>query len=399
MDSRNAKMWAIISLASVPLIMTLGNSMFIPMLPVLEKELSISKLESSYMITFYSVVAIICIPVAGYLSDRFGRKRVILPALAITAVGGLVSGLAAWQMENPYVLILVGRILQGIGASGAMPVVLPLVGDLFIRDEEASSTLGVIETANTAGKVLSPILGAGLAMIVWYMPFFAIPIFSIISGVLIYFFIEKKAEPGKEMVFREYWGAVKAVFREHGKWLYAVYVIGAIVMFMLFGFLFYLSSVLEDTYDFTGIKKGLLLAIPLFALSVASFVAGKWVQGELVKMKWVTFIGVVIAGCAVSVSTLFEHYIYIIVIFLIAGVGIGVVLPCLDARITDHVEGEIRGAIMAFYSSMRFIGVALGPPIIALLMKKSIIWIAVVLTVLALIAAVLAFQNRKLSNS
>lgn len=379
--------------------MTLGNSMFIPMLPILEKELSISKLESSYMITFYSVVAILFIPLAGYLSDRFGRKRVILPALLITAVGGLLSGIAAWKMDNPYMLILIGRILQGIGASGAMPVVLPLVGDIFHRDDEASSTLGIIETANTAGKVFSPILGAALAMIVWYVPFFAIPVFSISSGILIYFFIEKKAEPGKKLVFRQYWQDIRAVFKEHGKWLYAVYTIGAIVMFMLFGFLFYLSSILEDTYDFTGVKKGLLLAIPLFALSAASFLAGKWVQGELKKMKWVTFIGIVIAGCAVSVSTLFEHYIYVIVIFFIAGVGIGIVLPCLDARITENVEKDIRGAVMAFYSSMRFIGVALGPPIIALLMKKSIIWIAILLTALALVAGVLAFKNRKMSNS
>lgn len=379
--------------------MTLGNSMFIPMLPILEKELSISKLESSYMITFYSVVAILFIPLAGYLSDWFGRKRVILPALLITAVGGLLSGIAAWKMDNPYMLILIGRILQGIGASGAMPVVLPLVGDIFHRDDEASSTLGIIETANTAGKVLSPILGAALAMIVWYVPFFAIPVFSISSGILIYFFIEKKAEPGKKLVFRQYWQDIRAVFKEHGKWLYAVYTIGAIVMFMLFGFLFYLSSILEDTYDFTGVKKGLLLAIPLFALSAASFLAGKWVQGELKKMKWVTFIGIVIAGCAVSVSTLFEHYIYVIVIFFIAGVGIGIVLPCLDARITENVEKDIRGAVMAFYSSMRFIGVALGPPIIALLMKKSIIWIAILLTALALVAGVLAFKSRKMSNS
>lgn len=379
--------------------MTLGNSMFIPMLPILEKELSISKLESSYMITFYSVVAILFIPLAGYLSDWFGRKRVILPALLITAVGGLLSGIAAWKMDNPYMLILIGRILQGIGASGAMPVVLPLVGDIFHRDDEASSTLGIIETANTAGKVLSPILGAALAMIVWYVPFFAIPVFSISSGILIYFFIEKKAEPGKKLVFRQYWQDIRAVFKEHGKWLYAVYTIGAIVMFMLFGFLFYLSSILEDTYDFTGVKKGLLLAIPLFALSAASFLAGKWVQGELKKMKWVTFIGIVIAGCAVSVSTLFEHYIYVIVIFFIAGIGIGIVLPCLDARITENVEKDIRGAVMAFYSSMRFIGVALGPPIIALLMKKSIIWIAILLTALALVAGVLAFKSRKMSNS
>src|SRR5690625_473118 len=181
------KRWAIISLASVPLIMTLGNSMLIPILPLMEKKLEISKLQSSYIITFYSIVAILFIPIAGYLSDRFGRKKVIIPALIITGIGGFIAGFASWKMDNPYMVILIGRILQGIGASGAMPIVLPLVGDMFRRDEEASATLGIIETSNTVGKVLSPILGAGLTAIVWFLPFFSIPAFCVVSVLMIIF--------------------------------------------------------------------------------------------------------------------------------------------------------------------------------------------------------------------
>src|SRR5690625_3907471 len=130
-SKQEEKRWAIISLASIPLIMTLGNSMLIPILPMLEKELQISKLQTSYVITVYSIVAIIFIPLAGFLSDRFGRKKVIIPSLLVTAAGGLIAGWASWKMEDPFVVILLGRILQGIGASGAMPIVLPLVGDIF----------------------------------------------------------------------------------------------------------------------------------------------------------------------------------------------------------------------------------------------------------------------------
>src|SRR5699024_3545880 len=181
--------WIFIALASVPLMMTLGNSMFIPILPLMEKELSISSVQSSYLITAYSVVAIFCIPIAGFLSDKFGRKRVIIPALIVTAIGGLIAGFAASFLEESYRIILMGRILQGIGASGAMPIVIPLVGDLFNK-EEASATLGKIETANTAGKVLSPIVGSSLMMLVWYLPFYAIPVLSIISCLLIFFSID-----------------------------------------------------------------------------------------------------------------------------------------------------------------------------------------------------------------
>ncbi len=83
----------IIALSSVPLVMTLRNSMLIPVLPMMEKKLSVTSFQVSLIITVYSVVAIICIPIAGYLSDRFGRKNIALPCLLIAGLGGVVSAL------------------------------------------------------------------------------------------------------------------------------------------------------------------------------------------------------------------------------------------------------------------------------------------------------------------
>lgn len=390
----NEKRWAIISLASVPLIMTLGNSMLIPVLPLLEKKLDISKLQSSYIIMVYSIVAIFFIPLAGYLSDRYGRKKVMIPALIITGIGGAIAGFASWKMDDPYAMILVGRVLQGIGAAGAMPIVLPLVGDMFKGDEEESATLGIIETSNTIGKVLSPILGSALTAVVWFLPFFSIPIFSVVSVLMIAFLIkDKSSEAENPMPLKEYWAKIKTAFREHKRWLIAIFIIGAVLMFILFGFLFYLSSVLEDDFDFKGIKKGLLLAIPLLALSIAAYVAGKKIKNNFQLMKWITFIGISLTGGSVAVISLMDHFIYLIIIFLICGAGIGMALPCLDALITKSFEKDVRGAITSIYSSMRFVGVAAGPPVIALLMKHNINYIVLSLTLLALIAGVLAFRN------
>src|SRR5690625_7013645 len=81
----------------------------------------------------------------------------------------------------------------------------------------------------------------------------------------------KKNNEEEPMTFKDYWDLIKEVFRNHKRWLIAVFIIGAILMFILFGFLFYLSSVLEDKFSIDGIKKGLLLAIPLLALSIASY--------------------------------------------------------------------------------------------------------------------------------
>ncbi len=119
--------------------------MLIPVLPEIEKKLSITSFQVSLIITVYSVVAILCIPIAGYLSDRIGRKKVLLPCLLIAGLGGAVAAVASTIMKEPYMWILLGRVLQGVGSAGAAPVVMPFIGDLFHDDEEVSAGLAPLK--------------------------------------------------------------------------------------------------------------------------------------------------------------------------------------------------------------------------------------------------------------
>lgn len=370
----NVSVWCIVSLTSIPLIMTLGNSMLIPVLPILEDKVGITSFQSSMIITSYSVAAIFLIPVAGYLSDRFGRKIVILPSLILALIGGLIAGFASWKMDDPYAIIIAGRIIQGIGAAGAMPIVLPLVGDLYQDDDEKiSSTLGIIETSNTFGKVLSPILGSIFAALLWFLPFFSISALSLISIVLIFFFVKAPKEDDEPLKLKEFLRNTKKVFKDEGKWLYTVFLNGVLVMLILFSMLFFLSENLEKVHDIKGIKKGFVLAIPLLLLCIASFISGRKIKGNLGRIKKIIIVSLI----AMSVSIVFVGFtskklILLLVVTSIAGIAIGALLPALDTIITDNIRKELRGTVSSFYSSARFIGVAAGPPIMSLVMKNHL---------------------------
>ena len=390
--------WAVLSISSIPLVMTLGNSMLIPVLPAMERELEISPFQSSMIITIYSIVAILLIPLAGFLSDHIGRKKVIIPSLIITAIGGLISAWAGWKMDNPYWIILIGRALQGVGAAGAFPIVMPLVGDMFKTDEEVSSSLGLIETSNTLGKVLSPILGAFLAGFFWFIPFFSIPIFCLVSILLMFFLVKTPNKEEEPIPFKIFWDDIKDTFKQNWKWLYAVFMIGIILMFVLFAVLFYLSDTLEKVYDVTDVKKGLLLAIPLGGLCLASYITGKLIKENKVLMKWVTFGGIVLLAVSIAALTFSNAMWFLIILFLISGIGIGVGLPCLDAFITSGIEKQERGTVSSIYSSMRFIGVAAGPPIMALMMRyteNAIFYLLSGLSIMAAIATFFAIKPEK----
>ncbi|NGP44842.1 MFS transporter [Bacillaceae bacterium SIJ1] len=375
------------AVASIPLVMTLGNSMLIPVLPTIEKELNISALQSSLILTVYSIVAILLIPLAGYLSDRWGRKIIILPSLVIAGLGGLIAGFAAWKMNDAaFMVILGGRFLQGIGAAGAAPIVLPMVGDMFTKDEEVSNALGIIETSNTLGKVLSPIIGAALALWVWFMPFWAFPIFCLFSFLALVFLVKvPPSDADSPPPLKDYLGRIRKTFKREGRWLTAVFAIGGLCIFVIFSVLFYLSTLLEEQYQIMGVQKGLVLALPLLALCGASFFAGRTIKHSKIRMKWVTTAGLILATVGVFSLAFVDGLYWLLAGLLFSGLGIGAALPCLDAFITEGIDKNERGMMTAIFSSIRFIGVAAAPPITAVLMNVSKQGLFFTLTGLALV--------------
>jgi MFS transporter, ACDE family, multidrug resistance protein len=172
--------------------------------------------------------------------------------------------------------------------------------------------------------------------------------------------------------------------------LVAIFAIGGICMFVVFGTLFYLSDVLEEQFHIEGVIKGCVLAIPLAALCLASFLTGKWIGQNKKRMKWITFIGIaILSACVLLCGMVLQIYMLIILLSL-AGIGIGSALPCLDAMITEGIEKEERGTISSLYSSMRFIGVAAGPPAASLLIKISPRVMFYSISAVCMVAAILA---------
>ncbi|MBP3950397.1 MFS transporter [Bacillus suaedae] len=350
--------------------MTLGNSMLIPILPKMESELGITAFQASLTITIFSITAAISIPILGYLSDRISRKAIIIPALAIYGIGGLLAGIAAAWFSGAYLWIMIGRALQGIGAAGTAPIAMALTGDLF-KGGAQSKVLGVVEASNGFGKVLSPIVGSLLALIVWYGPFWGFPIFCIISILLTGIFVKEKPKKKQAPPVGKYIKGLLGVFKEEGRWLFTAYLAGATCLFTLFGILFYLSDTLETQYNIDGVLKGAILAIPLLFLMVTSFTTGSKIGKDMKRMKKCILIGFLLMTISFASLVFFTSLVPFIAVLAISSVGTGLVLPCLNSLITGSVGQQMRGFVTSIYGSVRFLGVAAGPPIFEFLMNWS----------------------------
>jgi len=356
-----AKKWAeYTALASVPLVMVLGNSMIVPILPDLERQLNITGIQSSLVITLFSLAAGLFIPIAGYLSDRFTRKAVILPSLAVFGAAGLLAGFAVIWKNYP--LLIAARALQGIGAAGTSPIAMALIGDMY-RDGAESEALGLIEASNGTGKVLSPILGTLFALIAWQAPFFAFPAFCALSLAAMAFMI-REPDSGSHSRPAGYVRRIIGVFRKQGRWLIPAFLAGATGLFNLFGVLFFLSDTLEKPpYAITGVAKGGVLAIPLFGLVATSYATGRYIKNNGRLMRVLMNIGLAVQAAAfASAVWLNGNMPLLIALLTLSSVGTGLLLPCLNTMITGAVDRSHRGMITSLYSSLRFLGVAFGPP-------------------------------------
>ncbi len=397
MLKKNNPAMTIAAIGSIPLILVLGNSMLIPILPKMKQELDISQFQVSLTITLFSAAAAVSIPILGYLSDRFSRKAVIIPALILYGSGGLIAGIASAWFSSPFLWIMIGRIMQGIGAAGTAPIAMALTGDLFDGGKE-SKVLGIVEASNGFGKVISPILGSLLALIIWYSAFFAFPVFCLISIILTSVFVKEKKKHDRPIKIREYAKGLLSVFQHEGRWLFTTYLAGAICLFTLFGILFYLSDILEKDYDMKGVTKGLILAIPLLFMTATSYVTGSKIKKKMKLMKSLIVFGLLLMAVSFASLVFFKQLIPFIAILAASSIGTGLALPCINSFITGSVGKERRGFVTSLYGSVRFLGVAIGPPVYGWLMDWSRTGMFLVTAGLTAFVALLVFGLVKIKK-
>jgi len=365
-----SSMLKLAALSGVPFIMVLGNSMLIPAFPIMERELNITQLQVGLMITLFSIPAGLTIPILGFVSDKIGRKKVIVPALILYAIGGLISGLAPLILNSPYYMIIAGRIVQGIGAGGTGPIAMALVSDIF-QGNERSKALGIIEAANGLGKIISPIVGALIAMIIWYALFYVYAFLAIPTAIAVWLAIKEPPIKNKDRSAKDYIGNITNIFKQKGKTLAGCYAAGSVVLLVLFGVLSFLSDVLEEEYGLKGVTKGFALAGPVLAMSATAYFSGKFLQSHRNLMKESIVTGLVISTAALAVIALIKNDIVFFTGLFFNGVGAGLVLPAVNTLVTSSAPVEERGGITALYGSVRFFGVAAGPPLFSMLIEVS----------------------------
>jgi len=129
-----------------------ADTMILPAIPDLIKDFKISYNTSSWILASFLITGAVMTPVAGRLSDIYGKKKILLIILGIYAIGISVAALS-----NNFTSVLIARVIQGIGVS-IFPIALGIVRDTF-TPEKLAVAQGIISSMFSAGAVIGVAVG------------------------------------------------------------------------------------------------------------------------------------------------------------------------------------------------------------------------------------------------
>jgi DHA1 family tetracycline resistance protein-like MFS transporter len=160
----------------------IGFGIVIPILPFYVTEFGVSPITVTVLFAAFSFFAFLSSPLLGALSDRFGRRPILLLSVISTAVGWFIfaSAQSVW-------MLFLGRIIDGM-AAGNFTTSQSAMVDISSDEKERTANLGLVGAAFGVGFLLGPLLGGVLSNVSHSFPFFFAGALASINAFIVFFF-------------------------------------------------------------------------------------------------------------------------------------------------------------------------------------------------------------------
>ena len=161
----NRKWWTLAGACAGLFLLMLDSTVVALALPAIRHDVDASSEGLQWVMNGYLLTIAVLVVTAGRLGDMFGRRRVFLAGMVFFALGSVVSGAAGDQ-----VALIVGRVLQGVGAAPMLSLSLALVCNVFPAEEQPRA-LGIWAAVSAVALAIGPLAGGLLIEIDWRVIF------------------------------------------------------------------------------------------------------------------------------------------------------------------------------------------------------------------------------------
>jgi MFS transporter, DHA1 family, tetracycline resistance protein len=370
---------ALAPIYGITLIDMLGYMIMIPLLPYYAQRFGASGVVVGALLATMAVASAVAAPFWGALSDRIGRKPIVLTSQLVSLAAYL---LIAWAPSLS--MLFVARGVAGIGG-GNLGVTQSYIADVTPEEsrDKAFAGFGVVFGA---GIVLGPVLGGSLVHIGFWAPFVAsasIELINIGLTVALLPNVGGKHGPAKIDVIRtahEVWSLprVRSLILQHFLFIFAV-------TFFFSIFALYLKRAL----DFGPTQASYLIALAGIVGGIALWlVVGPlaYRYGDALLSKAglaLSFIAFVLLGFAHNLETF-------IAVLVVWALGASCIEPTLSAMLSNTVPKDQRGAMLGFNDLMSNVGLMIAPALGGFVIDRNVALIGVAPALALLVALILA---------
>ncbi|MDP7551010.1 MAG: MFS transporter [Acidimicrobiales bacterium] len=328
----------------------LSNSVLVSSTPEILRDLGHPISRAGLVVAAGAIPGIVVAPAVGFLADRYGRRRILLPCLIIFGVFGLAAGLSptlGW--------LLAARIAQGVGAAGLINLAVVLIVDHWDGLDRAA-LIGQNSAVITVAVAVYPVLGGGITDLFgwrWMFVSYAIPL--VVAGLVgLHLVADKPVQSGKVR------DQVRAALVEVRRPVTGtVIVLGAIVFLLIFGLFLSLMPIhMDQKFGLGPTQRGLVAAVPALSSTVSSLLVAR--ARARVHGGWLVYTGMfVFAGTFVimGVASLWV----LVVAAALYGLAEGLTIPTMQDLVADEAPEHLRAAVLAAWVGAVRVGQTVGP--------------------------------------
>ena len=317
----------------------------------------------------YSIMQLIFSPILGSVSDKYGRRPVLLLSIIGTGIGFLFLGLA-----KTLVMLFIGRILDGI-TGGNISTAQAYIADITTEENRAKG-MGMIGAAFGLGFIFGPAIGGILSRWGIHVPFLFAAALCFANATLLYFRLpetltaaERRKNPAVDRSFKQMIASLKQPRLTSILIIYFLFVVAFSIMTSAFSF----YTMFRFGYD--AQRTGFLFAyVGLIAVVIQGGLIGRLVKrfGELplvivgalcfaISLFAVPFVGPAAGGLG---ALLLGGGVF--------SMGNSLATPALTSLASKTAGPERQGAILGITQSTASLARAVGPSLTAILISSSI---------------------------
>ncbi len=329
----------------------LANTLLSPNIPDVLATFGQPESRAGLLVASGPLPGVAVAPIIGIVADRLGRRRVLLPCLVLFGVAGLAVALAP-----TFELLLLARVVQGIGGAGLINLAIVMIGD-FWEGAERTALIGRNSAVLTVCLALMPSLSGLIASVSswrWSLGCSALALPVAAFG----FRHMPKVEVEATRTIGDQHRSTRRAVRQPV--ILAVILASTLLFMVIFGvFLTTLPVDLEKEFDLGPGARGLILSAPAIGSTLVAFNLGR-IRSVFSVRKVLVASSVLISVAAFAIG-IAPTIVLIVIASIIYGLGDGLAIPSLqDVTASAAPDGQ-RASVMAGFVSATRLGQTIGP--------------------------------------